>query len=227
MPMPIKNPSLDDRRPIVCAIVITTVMIIIIAAVDVIVNDTQYLCHAISSDSGSAVPSSKKQIEACMRVIEVCNPDLIVDVGCGVGDILEFLCKQKSLRARLVGIELESVSAVAARARAPCATIENKDMLDYRLPTDIHRACIILYEPLFQLDDATAVRMYKTFFLGIEAERRQQIDVIYISRASFILAPRQPIMNHAFFTLLGYTLVNVHKLGSFVSRRQFAHYRKH
>ena len=217
--------AIKSERLIVCAIIIITAMIII-GAVDIIVNDTQYLYHAFSSNSSSAVPSSKKQIEACMRVIEVCDPDLIVDVGCGVGDILEFLCKQKSLRAGIVGVELESVSAVAAQTRAPCATIHNKDMLDYRLPMGIQHVCIILYEPLFQLDDATAIGIYKSFFLGIEKERRQQIDVIYISRASFILAPRQPVMNHEFFSLLGYSLLNVHKLGSFVSRRQFAHYRK-
>ena len=177
--------------------------------------------------SRSAVPSPALQLEEIGRLVEVVKPDVLVDVGCGTGNVLAHVSSSRPA-VRLVGIERDEETAQLARARVPGARVLTSDMLDVGpQPAVVAVVCYVMYEPLFEMPGEEAARIYSAFLdrVAVAAPTGQRVHVIYASRTGFT-APRAFMASEAEFLRRGFELRSRRTNGSILFRREVRHYER-
>ena len=211
------------RVSVVCVILLVVLGLL----VDAGLNDHQYLRHVMSDASSSAVPSSRHMLKCYSRIIKSVKPDLVVDVGCGTGEVLKFLCSAPELseiKTQYTGIEIELKSVMKARIAGKCASVLHANMIDYEIPSHVNHCCFILYEPLFDQDYAK--ELYQQFLTRITKVPGHRIDIIYTAGGGFILK-HAPIISQSDFDSFSFALNMKTPTGPLLTRRFIRHYQNY
>ena len=214
----------------ICVSVVCVILLVVFGLlVDAGLNDQQYLRHVMSDASSSAVPSSRHMLKCYTRIIKSVKPDLVVDVGCGTGEVLKFLCSAPELseiKTQYAGIEIELKSVMKARIAGKCASVLHANMIDYEIPSHVKHCCFIIYEPLFQLGHARAKELYHKFLTKITKVPGRKIDIIYTAGGGFILK-RVPMISHSDFDSFSFALNMKTRTGAVLTSKIIRHYRNY
>ncbi len=204
-------------KVILTGIISVLLLVAFIIVVDLLIHDAQFIKFALTrKTSWSAVPSSRAQIQAYIAIIRKYKPRLVVDIGCGEGNVIKELKAGLGSDYRIEGIEINQTSAEHAKKLLPGNVIHNIDMQHY-VPEAGISVCYILYEPLWNVNVPEAIEIY-TKFIDTTLSVSSNVHFIYASGV------KSHILDDQFFRKRNLQLYWTKRVGSLLLRRTIHHY---